>query len=384
MADNKRDYYEVLGVNKGASDDELKKAFRKMAKKYHPDANPDNKDAESKFKEVGEAYEVLSDPQKKAQYDQFGHQAFSGAGGGGGYSSYGGAGFDMSDIFDMFMGGGGDIFGGGSSRRRNGPRRGSDVHTSVTISFEESFFGTVKSITMPMSETCDACGGSGAAPGTVAENCKHCGGSGQERYHQQTMFGTVTSVRTCSVCRGEGKIIKEPCQKCGGKGTVRRSKTFEVNIPKGIDHGQSIRLSGKGEPGERGGEHGDLLVSVSITPHANFKRRDLNIYLDIPVSFTQLALGAEINIPTMNGVEKHSIKAGTQTATVITLKNKGFPSVRNSRVTGDMLVSINVTVPTKMSDKQKELLKAFALESGEEPEDGKKSGFFNKLKDKFD
>ena len=379
MADNKKDYYEVLGVNKGASDDELKKAFRKMAKQYHPDANPDNQEAESKFKEVNEAYEILSDPQKKAQYDQFGHQAFSGAGGGGSYS-YGGSGFDMSDIFDMFMGGGGDIFGGSSSRRRNGPRRGTDVHTSVSISFEESFFGTSKSITMPMSESCDACNGTGAAPGTVAENCKNCGGSGQERYHQQTMFGTVTSVRTCSVCRGEGKIIKEACTKCGGKGNVRRSKTFEVNIPKGIDHGQSIRLSGKGEPGERGGEHGDLLVSVSITPHAHFKRRDLNIYLDIPVSFTQLALGAEINIPTMNGVEKHTIKAGTQTGTVLTLKGKGFPSVRNARITGDILVTLGVSIPTKLTDKQKEILKAFALETGEDPDEGKKSNFFSKRK----
>ena len=378
MADNKRDYYEVLGVNKGASDDEIKKAFRKMAKQYHPDANPDNKEAEDKFKEVNEAYEVLSDSQKKAQYDQFGHQAFSGAGGGG-YSSYGGAGFDMSDIFDMFMGGGGDIFGGGS-RRRNGPRQGPDVRTNITISFEESFFGTVKSITLPMSETCDNCGGSGAAPGTFAETCKNCGGSGQERYHQQTMFGTVTSVRTCHVCRGEGKIIKEPCPKCSGKGTLRRSKTLEVNIPKGIDHGQSIRLSGKGEPGERGGENGDLLVTVSITPHAHFKRRDLNIHLDMPVSFTQLALGAEIDIPTMNGVEKHSIKAGTQTGTVLTIKGKGFPSVRNARVTGDILVALNVTIPTKLSDKQKELLKTYALESGEDSEDSKKSGFFSKRK----
>ena len=383
MADSKKDYYEVLGVDKGASEDELKKAFRKMAKQYHPDANPDNKEAEGKFKEVNEAYEVLSDPQKKAQYDQFGHQAFSGAGGGG-YSSYGGAGFDMSDIFDMFMGGGGDIFGGGSSRRRNGPRRGSDVHTGVAISFEESFFGTTKSITIPMSEACDTCGGTGAAPGTFAETCKNCGGSGQERYHQQTMFGTVTSVRTCSVCRGEGKIIKEACPKCGGKGNVRRSKTFEINIPKGIDHGQSIRQSGKGEPGERGGENGDLLITISVTPHAHFKRRDLNIYLDIPVSFTQLALGAEISIPTMNGVEKHTIKAGTQTGTVVTLKGKGFPSVRNSRVTGDILITLNVGVPTKMSDKQKEILRAFAAESGEENDESKKSGFFSKLKDKFD
>jgi len=380
LADNKRDYYEVLGISKGASDDEIKKSYRKMAKKYHPDANPDNAEAEAKFKEASEAYEVLSDAQKKAQYDQFGHSAFGGPGGGG--YTYSGQGFDMGDIFESFFGDGfSDIFGGGRGGRRRGPARGADVRANISITFEESFFGATKSITIPVSENCDVCGGSGAKPGTFAETCKHCNGSGQERYQQQSIFGTVTSVRTCHVCRGEGKVIRDPCTKCSGRGKVRRSKTFEVNIPGGIDNGQSIRLGGKGEPGDKGGENGDLLVAVSIMPHAHFRRRDMNIYLDIPISFTKLALGAEVDIPTMGGVEKHTVKAGTQTGTTITLKGKGFPSVRNARVSGDLYATLNVQVPTKLSEAQKEHLRAFASESGEIVEESKK-GFFSKLKDK--
>ena len=366
MAENKRDYYDILGVSKNASENDLKKAYRQMAKKYHPDANPDNKEAETKFKEASEAYEVLSDPQKKAQYDQFGHSEF-GSGAGGGSYTYGGAGFDMGDIFESFFGDGfSDIFGGrGGSARRRGPARGADVHANISITFEESFQGVTKEIVVPVSESCDTCKGTGAKPGTHAETCKNCNGSGQERYQQQSIFGTVTSVRTCSICRGEGKIIKEPCQKCAGRGKVRRQKTFEVNIPKGIDHGQSIRLSGRGEPGERGGENGDLLVTVSVTPHAHFKRRDMNIYLEIPISFTKLALGGEIDIPTMSGIEKHTIKAGTQTGTVVTLKGKGFPSVRNPKVSGDLYATLNVQIPTKLSSTQEEHLRAFAADSGE-------------------
>jgi len=380
LADNKRDYYEVLGISKGASDDDIKKAYRNMAKKYHPDANPDNAEAEAKFKEASEAYEVLSDSAKKAQYDQFGHSAFGGPGGGG--YTYSGQGFDMGDIFESFFGDGfSDIFGGGrGGARRRGPARGADVHANISITFEESFFGTNREVTVPVNEECDTCHGSGAKPGTSAETCKNCSGSGQERYQQQSIFGIVTSVRTCQVCRGEGKIIKTPCQKCAGRGKVRRQKTFEIPIPKGIDHGQSIRRSGKGEPGERGGEPGDLLVTVSVSPHAHFKRRDLNIHLNLPISFAKLALGAEIEIPTMNGVEKHTIKPGTQSGTIITLKGKGFPHVRNARVFGDLHATLSVQIPTKLSEGQKEHLRAFAADSGEVVDEPKKGGLFSKLK----
>ena len=371
-------------MSKGASDDEIKKSYRKMAKLYHPDANPDNAEAEAKFKEASEAYEVLSDPKKKSQYDQFGHSAFGGGATGGGGYTYSGQGFDMGDIFESFFGEGGfsDIFGGRGGSRRRGPQRGADVRASLTISFEESFFGVTKSVTVPVSETCDTCQGSGAKPGTYAETCKHCSGSGQERYQQQSIFGTMTSVRTCHVCRGDGKVIRDPCTKCSGRGKVRRSKTFEVNIPKGIDNDQSIRLAGKGEAGDKGADNGDLLVAISITPHEHFRRRDMNIYLDIPISFTKLALGAEIDIPTMGGIEKQTIKAGTQTGTTVTLKGKGFPSLRNARVSGDLYATLNVVIPTKLSENQKEHLRAFAGESGEVVEEVKKGGFFSKLKDK--
>ena len=374
----KRDYYDVLGVSKNASENDLKKAYRQMAKKYHPDANPDNAEAEAKFKEASEAYEVLSDPQKKAQYDQFGHSAF-GSGPGGGSYTYGGQGFDMGDIFESFFGDGfSDIFGGRGGSRRRGPARGADVRAGVNITFEESFTGAVKDVTVPVSENCDTCKGTGAKPGTHAETCKNCNGSGQERYQQQSIFGTVTSVRTCTTCRGEGKIIKDPCSKCAGRGKVRRQKTFEVNIPKGIDNGQSIRLSGRGEPGERGGENGDVLVGVNVASHAHFKRRDMNIYLELPISFTKLALGAEIDIPTMSGVEKYTVKAGTQTGTIVTLKGKGFPSVRNPKISGDLYATLNVQIPTKLSAAQEEHLRAFAGEAGEVVEE--KKGFWGRKK----
>ena len=368
----------MLGVSKNASDNDIKKAYIQMAKKYHPDANPDNAEAEAKFKEASEAYEVLSDSQKKAKYDQFGHSDFGSGAGGGGYGTYGGFGFDMGDIFEAFSGFS-NVYGTGGSRRR-GPVRGADVRTNVNITFEESFTGVMKEIVVPISENCDTCKGTGAKPGTHPETCKNCNGSGQERYQQQSIFGAMTSIRTCSVCRGEGKIVKEPCQTCAGRGKVRRQKNFEVNIPKGIDHGQSIRLNGRGEPGDKGGENGDLLVGVNVAPHAHFKRRDMNIYLDIPVSFVKLALGAEIDIPTMNGIEKNTIKAGTQTGTIVTLKGKGFPSVRNPKISGDLYATLNVQIPTKLSDAQKEHLKAFAADSGEVVDEGKKSGFFGKKK----
>ena len=375
---NKRDYYETLGVAKGASDDDLKKAYRKMAKKYHPDANPDNAEAEAKFKEVNEAYGILSDSQKRAAYDQMGHAAFEpGAGG-----SYGGMDFDFSDIFESVFGSGFGGFGGfGSGRHRNGPRRGADLQTTLTIQFEEAVFGVEKEIQLAMNEVCDTCKGSGAKPGTTAENCRHCGGSGQERIQQQTMFGIMQSVRTCSVCRGEGKIVKVPCGTCRGSGKVRRNKTLQVSVPKGIDNGQSIRLGGKGEPGEKGGPSGDLLISIRVAPHRFFTREGHHLYLDMPMTFVQAALGATITVPTLTGTETHTIKPGTQTGTCITLKGKGVPNVRSPRHVGDLIVTLNVTVPTNLNDKQKVALKAFAAEAGAESDD--KKGFFDKLKDGF-
>ncbi len=381
MAD-KRDYYETLGVSKGANDDEIKKAYRNMAKKYHPDANPGDATAEAKFKEVSEAYDVLSDSQKRAKYDQFGHAAFDqtagGGGYGGGFGGFGGFG-DMGDIFESMFGS--DIFGGGS-RRKNGPRRGSDIHTSMQVSFEEAFFGVEREIQLPMEEVCDTCKGSGAKPGTYAENCRQCGGSGQERFQQQTILGTMTSVRTCSVCGGEGKIIKEPCGSCRGSGRVKKTKTLKVNIPKGIESGQSIRLSGRGEPGHKGGPTGDLLITVNVSQHKLFTRQGNNLHIEVPITFVQAALGSDITIPTMEETESYTVKAGTQTGTVINFKGRGVPNVRNSRNVGDLIVTLKVTVPTSLSDRQKQLLKEFAEDMGEEYKDHKK-GFFDKLKDSF-
>ncbi|KAI4453216.1 dnaj 1 mitochondrial-related [Holotrichia oblita] len=378
MAD-KKDYYEVLGANKGASEDELKKAYRNMAKKYHPDVNPGDKQAEEKFKEINEAYEVLSDKQKRATYDQFGHAAFDGASGGGG-GFYGG-GVNMEDIFESFFGdsgGFGDIFGGGS-RRRQGPKRGADVQVNVQVSFEDAIFGVNKEITLEMHDTCETCKGSGAKPGTTAESCKHCGGSGQERFQQQTMFGTMTSVRTCSICRGEGKIIKDPCTSCSGAGRIRKRKTIEVAVPKGIDTNQTVRIVGKGESGEKGGPTGDLLILVHVLPHKFYTRQGMTLYVKVPISFTQAALGDEIVIPTPYGEEKYNVKAGTQTGTNVTLKSKGVPNVRNNKVLGDLVATLTVEVPTQLTDKQKEVLRLFAQEMGEETKEQKK-GFFDKFK----
>ncbi len=376
---DKRDYYEVLGVSKGAGDDEIKKAYRKMAKQHHPDANPGNKEAEAKFKEVSEAYSVLSDSQKRAAYDQMGHAAFDQTGGGG-YGGFNG-GFDVNDIFETFFGDGFG-FGGGGRSRKAGPRRGADLQSSLSITFEEAVFGVTKEIQITANDTCETCRGTGAKAGTVAENCRHCGGSGQERFQQQTMFGTMTSVRTCSICHGEGKVIKDPCGTCRGTGKVRKSKNLSVNVPKGIDNGQTIRLAGSGEAGEKGGPPGDLLITIRVSPHKYFKRDGVNLYLEVPITFVQAALGSEIIIPTLTGQEKHTIKAGTQTGTVVTLRQKGVPNVRNSKVVGDLIVTLKVMVPTSLTERQKNLLHSFADEMGDEYKDHKK-GFFDKLKDSF-
>lgn len=378
MVSDKRDYYEVLGIAKGASDDEIKRAYRKLAKKYHPDANPGDKEAEAKFKEVGEAYAVLSDEKKKSAYDQFGHDAFTGGGAGGfsgGFEGFSG-GFDASDIFgDIF----GDFFGGGGSSRsrRQGPRRGADVSYNLRVTFEEAFLGVKKSINYSIMDTCETCHGTGAKPGTVAESCKNCNGSGEERVMQQTLFGTMTSVKTCHVCHGTGKIIKEKCPTCSGAGKVRKNKILDVTIPKGIDNGQTIRLQGKGEAGERGGSYGDLLITIYVEPHKIFTRRENNIYLEMPISFTTAALGGEIKVPTMSGDEKQNIKAGTQTGSKITLKGKGFPSLRNNKISGDIIATLKVVVPTELNESQKKKLVEFAEEMGEDYKEQKK-GLFGK------
>ncbi len=378
MAD-KRDYYEVLGVNKGASEDEIKKAYRKLAKKYHPDANPGNKEAEQKFKELGEAYEVLSDSQKKARYDQFGHAAFDPS------SGMGGAGFtdfDMGDLGDIF----GSMFGGfgfgGGNPRRSGPRRGNDIHVNIQISFKESIFGGKKEVSVPVTDECDTCHGTGAKPGTYAETCKKCNGTGQERVTQQSFLGVVQSLRTCSACGGTGKQIKDPCTTCKGAGKVRKQKTFEITIPAGIDSGQTIRLSGKGDIGEKGGGYGDLLVTIYVESDKTFKRKGLNLYCEVPITFVQAALGDEITIKTMYGEQKYNIKAGTQPETVITLKGAGAPRLRNEKSKGDLIVTLKVQIPTSLTVRQKELLKEFYGET-EAPKETQEEPHKEEKKKKF-
>lgn len=382
---DKRDYYEVLGVGKGASDDEIKKAFRKMANKYHPDNNPGDKDAEEKFKEVNEAYGILSDSQKRAAYDQYGHAAFDPAGGPGGAYGGGFGGFDMGgmgDIFETFFGGG----FGGASQRRNGPQRGRDKEERIQITFEEAVFGATKEIQTKIVEDCETCHGTGAAPGTHAETCPVCGGSGQERVTQQSLFGMMQTVRTCSRCGGSGKIVKTPCTTCDGKGKVLRTKKFQVNIPKGIDNGQTIRLAGKGNAGSKGGAPGDLLVTVFVTPHTYFVRKGSDIYTDVPISFVQAAMGDEITIKTIDGEQKFTVKPGTQPDTVVTLRGAGVSSVRNPRQRGNQVVTLKVKIPTSLTSRQKELLREF---EGTAPnkEEGKteepKKGFWDKVKENF-
>lgn len=381
---NKRDYYEVLGVKKDATDAELKKAYRKMAVKYHPDQNPGDKDAEEKFKEVNEAYEVLSDSQKRAQYDQFGHAAFDGgAGGGAGYGGFGGFdGADMGDIFgDIF----GDFFGGRSSRggsRYNGPMRGANVQTSVRLSFEEAIFGCEKEIEINFKEECASCHGTGAKAGTSKETCSKCNGKGKIMYTQQTMFGTMQNVQTCPDCGGTGQIIKEKCPDCRGTGYITRRKKLKVTIPAGIDDGQCIRMSGAGEPGTNGGERGDLLVEAVVSKHPVFVRKDMNIYSTVPISFAKAALGGPIIIKTVDGQVEYEVKAGTQTDTKVRLKGKGVPSLRNKAVRGDHYVTLVVQVPDRMNEEQRQALRRFdELMTGKitkEDEGHKKKGFFSK------
>lgn len=371
----KRDYYEVLGVSKTASDSEIKSAYRKLAKKYHPDMNPGDKEAEAKFKEASEAYAILSDADKRRQYDQFGHAAFDG-GAGGGAGGFDFNGFDMGDIF-------GDIFGdffGGSGRSRsanNGPMKGQNVRVSVHLTFEEACFGTEKEIELNIKEDCAKCHGTGAKLGTQPETCSKCGGKGQVVFTQQSLFGVVRNVQACPDCHGTGKIIKDRCPDCGGSGYISRRKKISVSIPAGIDNGQSIRIRDKGEPGINGGPRGDLLVQVIVGRHPIFQRQDYDIYSTAPITFAQAALGAEVRIKTIDGDVMYTVKPGTQTDTRVRLRGKGVPTTRNKQVRGDHYVTLVVQVPTKMNAEQKELLKAFdqAMDGKkeEEPETGHKS-----------
>ena len=380
----KRDYYEVLGVSKGASDSEIKSAYRKLAKKYHPDMNPGDKEAEAKFKEASEAYAVLSDADKRRQYDQFGHAAFDGGAGGAGGFDFGG--MDMGDIFgDIF----GDFFGGGrSGSQSNGPMKGQNIRTSVRITFEEACFGVDKEIDVTLKEECATCHGTGAKPGTSPETCKKCGGKGQVVFTQQSLFGVVRNVQSCPDCHGTGKIIKERCSDCGGSGYISKRKKISVSIPAGIDNGQCVRIRDKGEPGVNGGQRGDLLVEVAVSRHPIFQRQDRDIFSTAPITFAQAALGGDVRIKTVDGEVIYTVKPGTQTNTRVRLRNKGVPSLRNKQIRGDHYVTLVVEVPTKMNSEQKELLEAFdkamygEKKEEEEPEDKKhtKKGPFGRKK----
>ena len=395
MAD-KRDYYEVLGVSKTASDDEIKKAFRTLAKKYHPDMHPGDKECEEKFKEAQEAYAVLSDAEKRKQYDQFGHAAFDGTGGGAGGFDF--SGMDMGDIFgDIF----GDFFGGGSRRRTNdGPMKGSNLRTSVRITFEEAIFGCEKEIEMVLKDECHTCHGTGAKPETTPETCPKCGGKGKVVFTQQSFFGTVQNVQTCPDCGGSGKIIKDKCPDCRGTGYIASKKKIQVSIPAGIDNGQSVRIREKGEPGINGGPRGDLLVEVVVSRHPTLQRQDMNIYSTAQISFAQAALGGEIRIHTVDGDVLYEVKPGTQTNTRIRLKGKGVPSLRNKSVRGDHYVDLVVQTPTGLSADAKEALRQFDALTGDSlnrtgAQDGagssdkqekpkKKKGFMDKIKESLD
>lgn len=385
MPEQKRDYYEVLGVSKGASDDEIKKAYRKLAKKYHPDMNPGDKEAEAKFKEVNEAYSILSDKEKRARYDQFGHAGVDpnyGAGGpGGGFGGFDMGDIDLGDIFGSFFGGGFGGFGGGG-QRRNGPQKGESLRANLTITFEEAAFGCEKEINLNRTEECDACHGSGCEPGTTAETCPDCRGTGVVRVQQRTGGFAFSSTAPCSRCRGTGKIIHSPCKSCGGSGNVKKSKRITVTIPAGIDDGQAISLRGQGNAGKNGGPAGDLIVGVRVKPHPQFRRDGTTVLYEQPVSFFQAAMGAELEIPTIDGKVKYTLPAGTQPGTTFRLRGKGIPELRG-RGRGDQYVTVRVQVPTSLNSEQKEALRAFAQSMGEDlPEESGLKGFFDKRKKK--
>lgn len=396
MAETKRDYYEVLGVDRNADDAALKKAYRALAKKYHPDMNSGDKEAEKKFKEASEAYAVLSDAEKRRQYDQFGHAAFEGGAGGagGGFGGFDFSGADFGDIFgDIF----GDLFGGGrrGGRAGNGPMQGANIRKGVRITFEEAVFGCEKELEVVIKDPCTTCNGTGAKPGTSPETCPKCGGKGQVVYTSQSFFGTVQNVQTCPDCHGTGKIIKEKCSDCAGTGYVASKKTIQVSIPAGIDNGQSIRIRGKGEPGTNGGPRGDLLVEVTVSRHPVFGRQDMHIFSTAPISFAQAALGGDVRIKTVDGDVLYNVKPGTKTDTKVRLKGKGVPSLRNKQVRGDHYVTLVIQTPEKLSAEAKEALRKFDALTGNtlnqdidsektDKKKGKKKGFMDKLKESFE
>ena len=362
MAEQKRDYYEVLGISKTADDAEIKKAYRVLAKKYHPDMNPGDAEAEKKFKEASEAYAVLSDPEKRRQYDQFGHAAFEGGGAGG----FGGFDFNSADFGDIFGDIFGDFFGGGRRRgANNGPMKGANIRTSVRITFEEAVCGVSKEIELTLKDECATCHGTGAKPGTSPETCTKCGGKGQVVFTQQSFFGTVRNVQSCPECNGTGKVIKEKCADCHGTGYIANRKKIQVSIPAGIDNGQSVRIRDKGEPGTNGGPRGDLLVEVIVARHPIFQRQDYNIFSTVPISFAVAALGGDVVVDTVDGKVIYEVKPGTQTDTKVRLKGKGVPSLRNKEVRGDHYVTLVVETPEKLSGEAKELLKQFDALTGD-------------------
>lgn len=385
MADNKRDYYEVLGIQKGASEDEIKKAYKKKAREYHPDLHPDDPTCEDKMKEVNEAYEVLSDPEKKSNYDQFGHAGvdpnYAGAGGMGGFSGMGGFG-DMGDILESIFGGLGGFSSGSSRSNANAPRRGSDIQESVLINFMDACTGKKQDIRLFRMSSCDACHGSGASAGTSPEICPDCQGRGMIKVAQRTPFGNISSTRPCPRCSGKGKVIKNPCSSCKGIGRVRVQKTISVDIPAGIDNGQTIRLNGQGDCGINGGPSGDLLLNISIKKHPIFNRDGYDINCDIPVTYAEAVLGSEITVPTIDGDVGFTIAEGTQNGNVFRLKGKGIKKLNRSD-RGDQYVKIYVEIPKNLSKKQKDLLKSFE-DSLTEKNYAKRQSFFDKIKAKFD
>lgn len=378
MAENKRDYYEVLGVSKTASADEIKKAYRKLAKQNHPDLNPNDKEAEARFKEANEAYEVLSDSDKRARYDQYGHAGVDPNFGAGGFG--GGFGFDdidIGDIFGSFFGGG---FGGGRSRSQNAPQRGESLRAALNISFEEAAFGCEKEISITRMEVCPDCQGSGAEKGSTVETCDNCRGTGTVKTVHRTPLGAMSSSSPCPKCGGKGKIIKTPCKSCNGSGKKRATRKIKVNVPAGIDHGQTISLRGEGNAGSNGGPSGDLLININVRPHSILTRDGTNVLCEVPITYAQATLGAEIEVPTLDGKVKYSIPEGTQTGTVFRLRGKGITAL-HSKARGDQFVRVNIEVPKNLSQKQKDLLKSFAESLGESAHSERKS-FFDKIKKK--
>ena len=378
MAEQKRDYYEVLGVSRGASEDEIKKAYKKMARKYHPDLNPGDKTAEEKFKEVNEAYEVLSDADKKARYDQYGHAGVDPNFGAGGF----GGGFDgnfdlgaLGDIFGSFFGGG---FGGGRRTNPNAPQRGESIRMSIAISFEEAAFGCEKAVTVERYETCDTCHGNGCAPGTSPEVCPDCHGTGTVQVRRQTPMGVFATSSPCPKCGGKGRIIHQPCKDCRGSGMVRKKKTIQASIPAGIDNGQTISIRGQGNAGKNGGPAGDLLITITVRPHELFRREGTSVLCEAPITFTQAVLGAELEIPTIDGKVKYTLPEGTQSGTTFRLKGKGIPSI-NGRGRGDQYVTVYIETPKNLNKEQKEALKKFAETMGESNYEEQKK-FFKKFK----